>query len=246
MLRTNFMAMKFVVTGMSGVISLSSSRSARSWSRKRVGGEPVEVELLRRVGEGRRGPRRQDLVPVAVVLAPERGAPRVVEPVERRCSGRAATHGTRRHSRRSSSARCARRARCSRARARVRDGCRIARARARTSRRECVAEHRRAGAPGLPAAGPQPDPVGAHGQHLGVLPGQPGRRRSGGGGQVDPHPARVQRVEGLVEPVEVEAPVGPGSSSAQEKMPTLTRSTPASLISRTSSAQVSRGHCSGL
>ena len=37
-----------------------------------------------------------------------------------------------------------------------------------------------------------------------------------------------------------------GSSSAHEKMPTLTRLTPASRMSSMSSSQVSRVHCSGL
>ncbi len=37
-----------------------------------------------------------------------------------------------------------------------------------------------------------------------------------------------------------------GSSSAQEKIPTLTIVTPASRISRTSSSQMLSGHCSGL
>ena len=87
MLRTNFMAMKFVVTGMSGVISLEQFSFGPQLVSQRVGGEPMEVELLRRVGEGRRGPRRQDLVPVAVVLAPERRAPRIVEVVESGVAG---------------------------------------------------------------------------------------------------------------------------------------------------------------
>ena len=39
---------------------------------------------------------------------------------------------------------------------------------------------------------------------------------------------------------------GAGCSLAQEKTPTVTRLTPASAISRTSSAQVDSGHCSGL
>src|SRR5439155_12511205 len=47
-----------------------------------VRGEPVEVELLRGVGEGRRHPGWVDLRPVAVALRPERGAPRGVEGVE--------------------------------------------------------------------------------------------------------------------------------------------------------------------
>ncbi len=37
-----------------------------------------------------------------------------------------------------------------------------------------------------------------------------------------------------------------GSSSAHEKMPTLTMVTPASRIRRMSSAHTSSGHCSGL
>ncbi len=36
------------------------------------------------------------------------------------------------------------------------------------------------------------------------------------------------------------------SRRAHEKMPTLTRLTPASRMRRTSSSQTSRGHCSGL
>lgn len=39
---------------------------------------------------------------------------------------------------------------------------------------------------------------------------------------------------------------GRGSIIAQEKTPTVTELTPASFISRTSSAHTSSGHCSGL
>ena len=39
---------------------------------------------------------------------------------------------------------------------------------------------------------------------------------------------------------------GAGCSLAQEKTPTVTRLTPASAMSWTSSAQVDSGHCSGL
>ena len=37
-----------------------------------------------------------------------------------------------------------------------------------------------------------------------------------------------------------------GSSSAHEKTPTVTIETPASRMSRTSSAHIDSGHCSGL
>nr|WP_207916638.1 hypothetical protein [Micromonospora sp. KC723] len=48
-----------------------------------VGEEPKEVELLGRVDARRREAGRVDLGPVAVPLAPEGGAPRGVERVER-------------------------------------------------------------------------------------------------------------------------------------------------------------------
>ena len=43
-----------------------------------------------------------------------------------------------------------------------------------------------------------------------------------------------------------DSPPGAGCSLAQENTPTVTRFTPASAISLTSSAQVDSGHCSGL
>lgn len=52
-------------------------------------------------------------------------------------------------------------------------------------------------------------------------------------------------VEKPVQPAELLAP-GRGSIIAQEKTPTVTELTPASFISRTSSAHTSSGHCSGL
>ncbi len=52
-----------------------------------VGGEPLEVQLLGGVGVGGVQPGRQDLGPVAVVLGPERGGPRVVERVQGRVPG---------------------------------------------------------------------------------------------------------------------------------------------------------------
>jgi hypothetical protein len=47
-----------------------------------VGAEPVPVQLLGRVALGRGDPGRDDLVPVAVPLAPEGGAPGVVQGVQ--------------------------------------------------------------------------------------------------------------------------------------------------------------------
>ncbi len=49
---------------------------------QRVGGEALEVELLRRVGVARGQSRGQDLCPVAVVLGPEGGRPGPVELVQ--------------------------------------------------------------------------------------------------------------------------------------------------------------------
>ena len=48
-----------------------------------VGGVALEVELLRRVGEGRRGARGEDLLELVVALGPERGPPRGVERLDR-------------------------------------------------------------------------------------------------------------------------------------------------------------------
>ena len=154
--------------------------------QQRVGAEAEEVQLLGRVGERRRRARRQDLVPVAVVLAPERGAPRLVERVERRRSAsRSQSRNAAALTRRSSSARCARRARCPRATSPApggrgnRSASAVTRASAR-SRKTGELGHHACRPPGQSTV-----PSAVRGSDLGVRRGQPGRRRGGGGGQVD-------------------------------------------------------------
>ena len=116
------MTMKFVVTGMPGRQLVQDVALGDEVGEQLVGGEPAEVELLRRVGEGGGRARRQHLVEVGVALRPERRPPGVVEPVDGRRTGGAARPGTPPRSRRSSRARCGSPARCRRARAGAR-GC---------------------------------------------------------------------------------------------------------------------------
>ena len=166
-----------------------------------VGAEAVVVEHVGGVVERRGAPRREDVVPGRVALAPEGGAPGVVERVEGGVPAlEPAAEG---------------------------DGAGVAVAgqvvagvlvgdvphgQGRVvvvAAGEPVGEaeghlavERRRRAPGLPAAGPQGVAVVVDGQDLRVGRGQPGRRGGGRGGEVDGDPVGVQQVHDLVEPLE--------------------------------------------
>ena len=72
--------------------------------------------------------------------------------------------------------------------------------------------------------------LGVDQERFRVRRGEPGRRRRGGGGQAGLDAVGGEEVEDPVEPGELVAAAS-GSSRAQEKMPTLTRLTPASRMS---------------
>lgn len=166
----------------------------------RVVGEPVVVQHVRRVRERRRDARRQDLREVGVALAPERRGPRVVELVERVAARQPLAE------RRGAGVAVAT---LHVARVLVADvpgGQRgvvaVVRGHLGGERRRAVAVDRRRRAVGLPRAVREPHTVGAHGQHLGVLGGQPRRGRGGRGREVDADAAGVQQVQHAVEPAE--------------------------------------------
>ena len=179
-----------------------------------VGGEAFVVEEVGRVRSRRGQPRGKDLVPVAVVLAPERRAPCVVEsshgPVPRtqppteRNGGVVAVaapvvgaelvgHVPHREGRMVA----------------------IPLRHRFNEDQSALSEHRGARAPRLPTSRPQPVTRVVHRQDLWVGPRQPRGRRGSGGGQVDRDSAGVEQIEDLVEPAEVEGPLarfqeGPG------------------------------------
>ena len=142
---------------------------------QRVGGETEEVQLLAGIGPGGRAPRRHDLVPRAVSLGPEVGAPGFVQLLDRpvaRLQPFAEGGG-----------RDVAVARRDMAAVFVADVPHDERGVLRVvvchrldqpPRRRAI--DRAAGAVMLSCAGPQPHPVGQHGQHLGVPVRKPGRR----------------------------------------------------------------------
>ena len=179
-----------------------------------VGGETFVVEEVGRVRSRRGQPRRKDLVPVSVVLAPERRAPCVVEsshgpvprtqPATERNGGVVAVaapvvgaelvgHVPHRQGRMVP----------------------IPLRHRFNEDQSALSEHRGARAPRLPTSRPQPVTRVVHRQDLRVGPRQPRGRRCRGGGQVHRDPAGVEQAEHLVEPAEVEGPLarlqeGPG------------------------------------
>ena len=169
-----------------------------------VGAEPGEVQRLGRVGHRRGDPRRQHLVEAAVVLRPEGGAPGVVQLVDRAVAvGQPAPEGRRAHVAVAASVVAAQLvADVPEPNGRVRA---VAPGHLADQPQRVLAEDRRAGAPGLPAARPQRPALGVDRQDLRVRAGQPGRGSGGGGGQVDRDAALVQEREHLVEPAEVVA-----------------------------------------
>lgn len=172
-----------------------------------VGGETLEVQLLRGVRVGGGQPGRQDLRPVAVALGPERRAPGVVEGVERRVAGAQP----------------------------VAEGAggvvgvvvdvvaaqfvgdvpghqrgmvRVPLGHLPHQAQRVLAEDGRGGTPVLPRPRPQGLTGGGHRKDLRVRRAEPGRRGGGGGGQVDPDASRVQQAHDLVEPAEVPLVLG--------------------------------------
>lgn len=97
----------------------------------------------------------------------------------------------------------------------------------------------------LAAAPPLDVAVLVAGQGVGVEPAEPGGGAEVGVASTTPMPfACIRSISVSSQPKSL-AP-GSGSSRAQEKTPRVTELTPASRMSRTSSCQVSSGHCSGL
>lgn len=172
-----------------------------------VGGEALEVQLLGGVRVGGGQPRRQDLLPVAVALGPERRAPGVVEGVEGGVAGAQP----------------------------VAEGAggvvgvvvdvvaaelvgdvpgdqrgmvRVALGHLPHQAQRVLTEDGRGGTPVLARPGPQRLAGGGDRKDLRVGGAEPGRRGGGGGGQVDPDASRVQQVHDLVEPAEVPLVLG--------------------------------------
>ena len=172
-----------------------------------VGAEPRVVQLVRRVRKGGRAPRREDLLPVGVALAPERGAPGVVEVIQ---GGVAATQPAAEGGR--AGVAVARQVVAGVLVGDVPQGqggvVVVALGQLGGQGEGMVAVHGGAGAPRLPAARPQRVAVAVHGEDLGVGDGQPGWRRRGRGREVDGDPVVVQEVHGLVEPGEVVLALG--------------------------------------
>ena len=164
-----------------------------------VGGEALEVQGLARVDEIRSLPRRQDLVPAAVPLAPEGRAPGAVKLLH----GSVAPHQPGAEGERTFIVV----ADLAELVAHVPHGnCRVARV--------PPGQRLRDGRGGLPVLGrrrvelvagavPKRAAVRVNRQRFGVFVPQPGRRRRGGRGQAHPDPAPVQEVQDLVQPAEV-------------------------------------------
>ena len=210
-----------------------------------VGAEPLEVELLGRVGERGSDPRGQDLVEARVALGPERRAPGVVEPLDVGVAVRQpAAERLGAHVAVAQGVVAAQLVADVPERERLVAGVPLGHRGAQPQR--VLHEHRRARAVALPPARPQGRAVG------GRPAGSPGaapsaragarrwpwrgrrgsRRRAGGPG---PRPASRTR-----------SARAPARASAHEKTPTVTRLTPACCMRRTSSAWTSVDHCSGL
>ncbi len=170
-----------------------------------VGAEPGEVQRLGRVRHRGRDPRRQHLVECAVVLRPERGAPCVVHPLDRAVAvGEPAAEGRRAHVTPAAAVVAAQLV------ADVPEPHRrmpaVAPRHLSDQAQRVLSEHRRAGAPGLPAARPQRPALGVDRQDLRMRAGQPRGRGRSGGGEVHRDSALVEEPEHLVEPAEVVAP----------------------------------------
>ena len=236
--------MKFVVTGVPGLRAATACPLGSVAGEQLAGAEPGEVELLGRVGEGRSGAGRLHLVPARVVLAPHRPAPGLVQPVELAVA------------RPEPVPECLRRefavtggdvAAVFVADVPHGDG-RMPGVSPRHPFREVDggrAECRGARAVVLARAGPESFAVHRDRQDLRVRGDEPGRRRRVPVARSTPIPASASRSRTRSSQPTVSSP-GAGCSLDQEKTPTVTRLTPASAMSRMSSAQVDSGHCSGL
>ncbi len=163
-----------------------------------VGGEAAVVEFLAGVAEGGGVAGWVDLLPVAVALPPEVGAPDVVDPVQRRVAvAQPGTEGLA-------------------AGVAVAEGVvvaplvvhvphddgRMVRVPSRQFPDDGVGRPgvvRTAGAERLPAAVGQPGARRGQRERAGVGLAEPGRRGGGGGGEVDGDAGGVQQVEDLVE-----------------------------------------------
>ena len=169
-----------------------------------VGAEAGEVQRLGRVGHGGRDARRQHLVEAPVVLRPEGGAPGVVQLVDRAVAvGQPAPEGCGAHVAVAAAVVAAQLvAHVPEPDGRVRA---VAPGHLADQPQGVLAEHRRAGAPGLPAARPERAALGVDREDLRMRAGQPGRGSGGGGGQVDRDAGVVQEREHLVEPAELVA-----------------------------------------
>ena len=72
-------ATKFVVTGTPGATLPDHVPLLGERGQQLVGPEPAEVQVLPGIGQVLRGPRREDLLPRRIALAPERRPPGVVQ-----------------------------------------------------------------------------------------------------------------------------------------------------------------------
>ncbi len=190
-----------------------------------VGREAGEVQLLARVGVGRRGPRRQDLLEGVVALRPEGRSPGGVErldaPVAVLEPGAERLGGAVREVMRDMAAQLV-----VHMPQRERRMLAIALGHHAGHPQRILPEHRRGDGVGLPSSLAEHRAVlELGGQDLGMAASQP-RRRGGrrGGGERDPDTGLRKTVHRLVEPAEVVLP-SRGSSVAQAKMATLTRFT---------------------
>ncbi len=168
-----------------------------------VRAEPAPVQQMRGIAERRARGGRHHFVPVAVVLAPERRAPRPVEFGEVAVATLQPPPERPRAVGGSSSVSCGSRVRSTRARARVRGGRRIGWPSSRRGRGSGRGRSGGTRAPRLPAADLVPVATLVHGPDLGMRGREPRRWGRGRGGQVDADAAVVQEVEDAVEPAEI-------------------------------------------
>ncbi len=178
-----------------------------------LGAEPAEVQLLGGVELGGTDPGRLDLVPVGVVLGPERRPPGRVQGLEGAVAlAQPPAERPRAH------VAVAVRVVAAELVGDVphREGrmVRVAGGDVLHQRQRVPAVDRRARAPALPAPVAQAPALYVDREHLGMGPGQPRRRRGGRRGEVHRDAVVVHQVEHDVEPVEV-----PGAGSRLDPRP---------------------------